>query len=90
MCSANVDVYTHFWTNTNDNTFSDFNINRQCRDFDAILNWQEKTSVGAYDLAQVRRPEEYGDVYRMTREFKEVRHWYDTHEDDGSDGGEIA
>lgn len=91
MCSANVDVYTHFWIDTTLNMFPDFNINHKCRSFDAILDWQEKNAVDAGTLAAIRKPDDYGPAHVMSSDFKKVHHWYDTHVDDGSgDDGETA
>ncbi|PYH88910.1 hypothetical protein BO71DRAFT_364496 [Aspergillus ellipticus CBS 707.79] len=41
MCSGNVDVVTYNWMETQPDPFFDFSINRMCRDFDHILEWQK-------------------------------------------------
>ncbi|KAL1864375.1 hypothetical protein VTK73DRAFT_5938 [Phialemonium thermophilum] len=89
MCAANVDVYTHFWMDAQVHAFPDFYINHKCRDFDAILAFQEQHAVPVERFAEVRAPEGY-KVHVMSHEFKEVMHWYDDHPDDGILGGESA
>ncbi|PWY91613.1 hypothetical protein BO94DRAFT_489481 [Aspergillus sclerotioniger CBS 115572] len=90
MCNANVDIYTHFWADAQLNAFPDFSVNHKCRDFEAILAWQEENSVDVERFAAIRRPE--GVVARvMSRRFKELFGWYKSHEVGGGDElGEIA
>ncbi|KAJ9606919.1 hypothetical protein H2200_008930 [Cladophialophora chaetospira] len=45
MCNANLEVYTHFWYRDTNGPFADFNVNKKCRDFDAILDWQNRNAV---------------------------------------------
>lgn len=45
MCSANTDLITLQWVETQLYPYSDFNIYHQCRDFDALLDWTTKISV---------------------------------------------
>jgi hypothetical protein len=71
MCTGNVDVYTHFWMDAQEHAFPDFNMNHKCRDFDAILAWQEDHAVSVEEFAKVRAPEG-GKVRIMGHEFKEV------------------
>ncbi|KAJ9228938.1 hypothetical protein DTO169E5_9027 [Paecilomyces variotii] len=89
MCNANVDVYTHYWADAQLNAFPDFNINHKCRDFDAILKWQEENSIDVDTFAEIRRPPEY-EPRIMSHRFKELFGWYKTHEDDHFEGGEIG
>ncbi|OKL57462.1 hypothetical protein UA08_06936 [Talaromyces atroroseus] len=42
MCHADVDTVTYNWRETQVSPFPDFAIRKQCRDFNAILEWQEK------------------------------------------------
>jgi len=60
MCSANVDVVTHNWVETQRNPFPDFSINHQCRDFEAVLQWQEENKVpdAAAKVTLMERPAE--------------------------------
>jgi hypothetical protein len=36
---------TDFWVDVGDEPFPDFSINRQCRDFETVLQWQEENSI---------------------------------------------
>ncbi|KAH8665683.1 hypothetical protein BGZ61DRAFT_366243, partial [Ilyonectria robusta] len=45
MCNGNLDIITFNWVETQSNPFPDFAVNHQCRDFDAIYEWQDKHSV---------------------------------------------
>jgi len=72
MCQATVDVYTHVWTDTVLNPFPDFRINHQCKNFDAILDWQDHNSIGLHEFYKLRRPESYGPAMEMSSEFKDV------------------
>ena len=80
MCNADVNVYTHYWTDTFTEPIADFEINHQCRDFDAILNWQEKTSLDMKKFKSMTRPEG-APIQRMSRKFKEVHGYYHAHPD---------
>ncbi|KAK1759778.1 hypothetical protein QBC47DRAFT_338200 [Echria macrotheca] len=87
MCTANVDLYTHFWMDAQEHAFPDFNIDHKCRDFDAVLAFQEEHSVPVEKFAEVRRPEDY-EVHVMSHEFKEVLGWYADGNRDGLEEGE--
>jgi hypothetical protein len=89
MCTANVDIYTHIWVDAQLRPYPNFNIDHKCRDFDAILDWQERNSIPMNRLKNIRVPDDY-TVHVMNHEFKEAYHWYDSHPDDGFQGGEIA
>jgi hypothetical protein len=89
MCSANVDIYTHFWADAQYNAFPDFSLNHKCRDFEAVLKWQEDNSVDVDAFAAIRKPDGY-KAHDMTHRFKELFGWYTDHEDDGAPGEEIA
>jgi hypothetical protein len=89
MCQSNVGVYTHIWVDASYNAFPDFSAYQQCRDFDAILAWQEKNSIDVEIFGDLRKPPEY-KVHIMPHRFKELFGWFLTHEDDGSSGGEIG
>lgn len=89
QCAANVDVYPQFWMDAQDYVFPDFNIDHKCRDFDAILDWQEKNSVDVEELTKFG-PGPDSKVHSMSREFKELVRWYDDHPNDYVVGEEIA
>ena len=84
MCTANTDVYTHFWTDTLETPFPDFNINHKCRDFEAIKEWQNENAVDEHKFVDLRRPDEYGLPRVMSHRFKEVHGYFLDHEDDGN------
>ncbi|KAL2705643.1 hypothetical protein AAEP93_000893 [Penicillium crustosum] len=90
MCSANTDVYTHIWTDTLDHAFPDFNIEHKCKNYDAVLAWQQKNALDEDNFVALRRPEGY--PYRtMTHKFKEIHGWFLQHEDEQDfESGEIA
>ncbi|RAH53763.1 hypothetical protein BO85DRAFT_442082 [Aspergillus piperis CBS 112811] len=89
MCNANVDIYTHYWADAQLNAFPDFNVNHKCRDFDAILRWQEENSVNVDEFAAIRKPPE-AEARVMSHRFKELFGWYKSNPDDGSDSGVIG
>lgn len=89
MCNANVDIYTHYWADAQLNAFPDFSVNHKCRDFDAILKWQEDNSVDVDLFAAIRKPPQY-EAKIMSHRFKELFGWFDSHPDNGSDSGEIG
>ncbi|KAF7194845.1 hypothetical protein HII31_03805 [Pseudocercospora fuligena] len=90
MCTANYDVYTHIWTDTFDYPYPDFNIQKKCTNFDEIVKYQEQHSIDQRSFEGMRKPEEYGPPAKMVRKFKEIHGWFETHEDDGSEGDVIG
>lgn len=56
MCSASVDVMTHRWVDVQKHPVPDFNMNKQCRDFEAIVQWNEQNVVNATKYLDLRRP----------------------------------
>ncbi|OJJ50736.1 hypothetical protein ASPZODRAFT_126660 [Penicilliopsis zonata CBS 506.65] len=70
MCSASTDPFIHYWVDVGDEPYPDFSINRQCRDFDAVLRWQEENSVPMSQYRNViRKP--LGVIPRiMSDEYK--------------------
>ncbi|OAA55828.1 hypothetical protein SPI_08035 [Niveomyces insectorum RCEF 264] len=50
MCHADASVYTHVWREGNPVPWADFGINRQCRDFDALMRFRDTHDVeGSFD-----------------------------------------
>jgi hypothetical protein len=49
-------MYTLQWMETQGYPFPDFNINHQCRDFDALLDWAIKSSVDLDMWVERKRP----------------------------------
>lgn len=45
MCNANLDVLTYNWYKDEFPPFVDFSINRQCRDFEAIMDWHNSNTI---------------------------------------------
>jgi len=45
MCTANVDIITYEWRERQSQPFPDFNIKKQCRNFDEVLAWRERTQI---------------------------------------------
>lgn len=45
MCHADAEVITHEWHEDQPWPFPDFGVVKQCRDFDAILNWAEENDI---------------------------------------------
>ena len=52
MCSANVDLITHNWIETQRHPFPDFSINHQCRDFEAVRAWSEEHKVETKEMVE--------------------------------------
>ncbi|MCJ1308697.1 hypothetical protein MMC25_002351 [Agyrium rufum] len=45
MCNADMDMLTYNWRHTQHNPFPDVGANKVCRDFDALLRWQEEVEM---------------------------------------------
>lgn len=51
MCHSDLDIITHNWVHNDripepkERPFPDFNVVKQCRDFDAILEWTKENAV---------------------------------------------
>ncbi|KAF4998983.1 hypothetical protein FGRMN_2782 [Fusarium graminum] len=80
MCNGNLDIITFNWVETQTNPFPDFAVNHQCRDFDAIYEWQDKHSVPKEWGRNVTRPtgakqipisEEYYRIYGIEKNHTE-------------------
>ncbi|KAK5628322.1 hypothetical protein RRF57_004037 [Xylaria bambusicola] len=46
MCHADVDIVVFNWREKEDEPFPDFEVKKQCRDFDAVLQWQDEMKLG--------------------------------------------
>ena len=57
MCHADVDIVTHRWLDVRLHPFPDFNVQKKCRDFDAVLQWQDENKVDFDRLMDIRKPE---------------------------------
>ena len=76
MCSASVDVIVHEWRDVQRHPFPDFNINKKCRNFDAVLAWQEQHAVADAPYHLLRRPAGM-DPVATSDEFKDAFHQWD-------------
>jgi hypothetical protein len=56
MCTGNVDVLTFNWMKAQPLPFTDFFVNHQCRDFDAIVQWQEENALPLMMGRNITRP----------------------------------
>ncbi|GAW12178.1 hypothetical protein ANO14919_015390 [Xylariales sp. No.14919] len=45
MCHADVDIVTFNWREGQNEPFPDFGVKKQCRDFDAIVQWQQERKL---------------------------------------------
>ncbi|KAJ5132550.1 hypothetical protein N7448_006708 [Penicillium atrosanguineum] len=43
-CDVNTDIATYNWVETRQDPVWDFSVNRVCRDFDALLEWHNRTT----------------------------------------------
>ncbi|RYP78637.1 hypothetical protein DL769_003133 [Monosporascus sp. CRB-8-3] len=90
MCNANMDVYTHIWTDTLEHPFPDFNIDHQCKDFSAVLDWQKKNGLDETKFVDLKRPEGY-QFRKMNHKFKEIHGWkFGPEEHDDGAGDRLA
>ncbi|KAH8651629.1 hypothetical protein BGZ60DRAFT_388247, partial [Tricladium varicosporioides] len=49
MCQSNVDIITHNWREGSKWPLADFNPPRQCRNFEALLEWNQEHSVKDFE-----------------------------------------
>lgn len=70
MCSANTDIVTLQWVEKQLYPFPDFNVNHQCRDFDALLKWTMENSVDEDMWTNQKRPKKT-NIVSASREMKE-------------------
>jgi len=82
LCSANTDVYTHIWVDNLEHPWPDFEVNHQCKNFDAVLDWQKKNALDEKAFSELVKPEGY-PVRVANHRFKDVNGWFKDHEDDG-------
>lgn len=46
MCHGDISLVTFNWVAGEHDPFSDFNVNRECRDWDRILDWAKAHHTG--------------------------------------------
>ncbi|KXJ93583.1 hypothetical protein Micbo1qcDRAFT_203648 [Microdochium bolleyi] len=78
LCDASVNVMTYNWMETQRNPFPDMSIQRQCRDYEAVLDWHERNLVPLTD--KVARPAGAKEV-KLTPKLREVLEAHKGHED---------
>lgn len=47
QCNGNTEVLTLAWVEDRDIPWPDFSVNRKCRDFNALMQWQESNVLDA-------------------------------------------
>ncbi|TAQ86498.1 hypothetical protein B7494_g5170 [Chlorociboria aeruginascens] len=45
MCHSDLEVITHIWQEDQSIPYPDFGVNKQCRDFNALLEWKEANDL---------------------------------------------
>ena len=55
---SNTDLSTLQWMEGQSHAAPDFNINHQCRDFDALLEWRKENSVDMGMWKAMKKPED--------------------------------
>ena len=63
---------TDYWVDISDEPYPDFSINRQCRDFDSILAWQEEKSIPMSQYRKVIRKPKDVTPRIMSLEYKYI------------------
>jgi hypothetical protein len=62
MCTANTDMITLQWVETQFYPFPDFNVNHPCRDFDALVDWAAESTVDQTLWKEQGRPKGVKEV----------------------------
>lgn len=59
MCEASVDMITSVWMESQQRPYPDMSLNKQCRDFEAVLRWNEQEEIRGMDekMEGLRMPE---------------------------------
>lgn len=64
MCTADLGVITYNWIGDGYLPFQDFGLQKRCRDFEAILDWQRANEVDGDLYSTIQKPD---DVTAMER-----------------------
>lgn len=56
QCNANTEVLTLSWMHNRTMPWPDFSLNRKCRDFDALVEWNKENSVDIYKFGNMTAP----------------------------------
>ena len=69
MCNANTEMLTLNWIEETEYPFPDFSVNKQCRDFETLLQWQEERAVDTEKIRQMKKPTTEGKVVEGEAEW---------------------
>ncbi|KAF5856322.1 hypothetical protein ETB97_007530 [Aspergillus alliaceus] len=58
QCNANTEVLTLAWVEDRDIPWPDFSVNRKCRDFNALVDWQRNNAVNAEKFDKMPVPKD--------------------------------
>jgi len=68
MCTGSVDMITYNWVEGRDMMMADFNNNKVCKDFDAVLKWVDENGVRMNET-QIRGMKPPPGAMRVPNEF---------------------
>lgn len=69
MCSANADIITNVWVEGQLHPFPDFNVNKKCRNYDALVDWHHRTQVTDMDNYLAMRRPKGQEPWKMSDDF---------------------
>ncbi|KUJ06686.1 uncharacterized protein LY89DRAFT_602677, partial [Mollisia scopiformis] len=72
MCGASTDMITLNWIEEAEYPFPDFGVNKQCRDFEAVMEWQDARAVDTDTLLNMSKPTEGIEVIKGERGWWEL------------------
>lgn len=72
MCSANGDIITNVWVETQDHPFPDFNVNKRCRDYNAFVDWHHENQIEDMEKYSQMRIPEGEEPWKMSEEFHQL------------------
>lgn len=58
MCDSSLDVITYTWRQTQIHPWPEMSVNKQCRNFETVLDWHTKTSVADPIMKAMRKPKD--------------------------------
>lgn len=89
MCNANTELYTLNWMETQQMPFPDFNINRQCKDMNALIKWRDEHAVDMKKFTAMKKPagaavipvpDEYFELYEQDLRSENLHHHQHNHQ----------
>ena len=57
MCSASTDIIIHNWVEKQPKPFPDFEIKKQCRDFEALREWADERTLHEEEWLKMKMQE---------------------------------